>query len=229
MNTHFEDRQQAGRLLGRRLGHYRNRQDATVLALPRGGVPVGVEVANALGAPLDLLIVRKLGLPGHDEFAIGAVASGGLRVLDTDVITRLGLARDAIEAVTHREFAELRRREQAYGATRSNQDVVGRIVILVDDGMATGSSMEAAVMAVRKQAPARIVVAVPVASVEAAMRFRRMADEVVTLLTPEEFSSVGQWYDCFDQLTDDDVRAAMAQFRRPFRRPEETAPGGRAD
>ena len=211
MNTQFTDRRAAGRLLAGKLTRSRNRPNVLVLALPRGGVPVGLEVAEYLQAPLDVFVVRKLGLPGHEEYAIGAVASGGIRVLNVEVIRQLRIPDAIIEAVTEREFAELHRREQVYGADGPAPDAAGRIVILVDDGMATGSSMEAAVAALRQSAPAKIVVAVPVTSPETLVRFGSLADEVVAVLTPDPFSSVGEWYEHFPQLSDEDVRALLAQ------------------
>ena len=211
MNTQFTDRRAAGRLLAGKLTKYRNHPHMLVLALPRGGVPVGVEVAEYLQVPLGLFVVRKLGLPGHEEYAMGAVASGGIRVLNVEVIRQLRIPDAIIEAVTEREFAELHRREQVYGADGPAPDAAGRIVILVDDGMATGSSMEAAVAALRQSAPAKIVVAVPVISPETLVRFGSIADEVVAVLTPDPFSSVGEWYEHFPQLSDEDVRALLAQ------------------
>lgn len=211
MNTQFTDRRAAGRLLARKLTRYCNHPHVLVLALPRGGVPVGVEVAEYLQAPLDVFVVRKLGLPGHEEYAMGAVASGGIRVLNVEVIRQLRIPDAMIEAVTEREFAELHRREQVYGADGPAPDAAGRIVILVDDGMATGSSMEAAVAALRQSAPAKIVVAVPVISPETLVRFGSIADEVVAVLTPDPFSSVGEWYEHFPQLSDEDVRVLLAQ------------------
>ena len=211
MNTQFTDRRAAGRLLAGKLTKYRNHPHMLVLALPRGGVPVGLEVAEYLQAPLDVFVVRKLGLPGHEEYAMGAVASGGIRVLNVEVIRQLRIPDAMIEAVTEREFAELHRREQVYGADGPAPDAAGRIVILVDDGMATGSSMEAAVAALRQSAPAKIVVAVPVTSPETLVRFGSIADEVVAVLTPDPFSSVGEWYEHFPQLSDEDVRALLAQ------------------
>ena len=210
MNAYFTDRRHAGRLLARKLLKYSRRDDVSVLALPRGGVPVALEVSELLEAPLDIFVVRKLGLPGHEEFAMGAVASGGIRVLNMDVIRKLRIPEAAIEAVTEREFAELHRREHVYGVDRPSQNFKGRIVIIVDDGMATGSSMEAAVAALREYHPARIVVAVPVTGAATHARFCHIADEVVAVITPEPLSSVGEWYESFPQLGDEEVHTLLA-------------------
>ena len=193
----FRDRADAGR------------GDVTVLALPRGGVPVGYEVALALGAPLDVFLVRKLGVPGQEELAMGAIATGGVRVVNDAVVEELGIAPDVIEAVAAREQEELERRERAYRGERPAPDVSGRVVILVDDGLATGSTMRAAARALRKLGPARIVVAVPVAPREACAALRPEADEVVCAETPESFKGVGRWYDDFSQTTDEEVRALL--------------------
>ena len=211
MKTPFTDRRTAGRLLARRLTQYRQHPRVLVLALPRGGVPVGLEVAQYLQAPLDVFVVRKLGLPGHEEFAMGAVASDGIRVLNAEVVHKFRIPKSIIDAVTERERDELHRREEVYGANRFAADATGRIVILVDDGMATGSSMEAAVAALRQRAPEKIVVAVPVTAPETFVRFCSIADEVVAVLTPDSFSSVGEWYEEFPQLSDEDVHELMAQ------------------
>lgn len=214
MNARFTDRRHAGQLLARKLLKYSRRDDVSVLALPRGGVPVALEVAESLEAPLDIFVVRKLGLPGHEEFAMGAVASGGIRVLNQEVIRKLRIPDAVIEAVTEREFAELHRRERVYGADRPVRDFSGRVVIIVDDGMATGSSMEAAVAALRQHQPAKIVVAVPVTAPDTFVRFGRLADEIVAVITPEPFSSVGEWYDSFQQLSDEEVHALLAHAKQ---------------
>jgi predicted phosphoribosyltransferase len=213
MNAPFTDRRHAGQLLARKLLTYSRRDDVSVLALPRGGVPVALEVAECLEAPLDIFVVRKLGLPGHEEFAMGAVASGGIRVLNQEVIQKLRIPAAVIEAVTESEFSELHRRERVYGAGRPVRSFAGRVVIIVDDGMATGSSMEAAVAALREHNPARIVVAVPVTAVDTFARFSRIADEIVAVITPEPLSSVGEWYDSFPQLSDEDVHTLLAHAK----------------
>jgi predicted phosphoribosyltransferase len=207
----FEDRFEAGRVLAEHLRPYAHRGDVLVLALPRGGVPVGFEVARALGAPLDVFLVRKLGTPGHEELAMGAIASGGVRILNTDVIEELAISREAIDAVTREEHRELLRRERDYRDGRPPPDVAGRTVLLVDDGLATGSTMRAAVAAVRELGPARIVVAVPVSSEEARDLFLREADAVVCPLVPEAFYAVGLWYQDFSQTTDEEVRELLAR------------------
>jgi putative phosphoribosyl transferase len=205
----FSDRVEAGRELSRELEKYADRDDVVVLALPRGGVPVGHEVAAALPAPLDLFLVRKLGTPGHRELAMGAIASGGVRVLNDEVIRWYGLTPDAIERVAIEEQRELERREAAYREGRTAIDVSGRIVILVDDGLATGSTMKAAVQAVRLLNPSRVVVAVPVGAVETCRELQVLADEVVCGRTPQPFSAVGLWYRNFEQTTDEEVRALL--------------------
>jgi predicted phosphoribosyltransferase len=201
----FQNRSEAGRLLGRVLEQYKNRPDVLVLGLPRGGVPVAHEVAGALNAPLDVFIVRKLGVPGHEELAMGAIASGGVRTLNRFVIDELNIPQSAIDVATVRETRELERREKLYRDDRPAPDISGRIVIVVDDGLATGSTMRAAVAALRKQNPAKIVVAVPAAAGETCDELAREADEVVCALTPQPFYSVGQWYENFDQTTDTEV------------------------
>jgi predicted phosphoribosyltransferase len=202
----FRDRTEAGRVLGAQLAAYADRPDAVVLALPRGGVPVAFEVARALGAPLDIFLVRKLGLPGHEELAMGALASGGVRVLNQDVVQTLQIPCEVIDAVAAEEAQELARRERAYRGDRPPLNVRGRVVILVDDGLATGSTMRAAVAALRQQHPARIVVAVPVGAAETCEELQREADEVVCARTPDPFYAVGLWYEDFAQTTDEEVR-----------------------
>jgi len=206
----FRDRADAGRRLARKLAAYAGKPAVIVLALPRGGVPVGYEVARALGAPLDVFVVRKLGVPGHEELAMGAIASGNVRVLNDDVVRALRIPPDVIARVTADEQLELERREQLYRDRRPAADVRGRTAILVDDGLATGASMSAAVAALRQLRPRRIVVAVPVAAASACEAFRRLVDEVVCAMTPESFQAVGVWYNDFSQTTDDEVRALMA-------------------
>jgi predicted phosphoribosyltransferase len=212
----FRDRHEAGRALAERLRSYAGRDDVIVLALPRGGVPVAVEVASALGAPLDVFLVRKLGVPGHEELAFGAIASGGLLVLDRDLIQQVGLSSAMIEQVIAREAAELERRERTYRGDRPPPDIRGRTVILVDDGLATGSTMTAAAAAVAQQEPARVIVAVPVAAADTCETLRRDADEVVCLMTPSPFQAVGTWYDDFRPVADDDVRRLLARATSPF-------------
>ena len=214
---YFRDRREAGRQLARHLAAYANRPDVLVLALPRGGVPVAYEVARALDAPLDVFLVRKLGLPGHEELAMGAVASGGVRVLNRDVVEALRISPEIIDAVANRELQELERREREYRGDRPFPDVRGKTVILVDDGLATGSTMRAAAETLRQQGPARLVVAVPAGSPQTCDEFRDEVDEIVCAITPEPFYAVGLWYDDFSQTTDDEVREllAAAQQQQP--------------
>jgi putative phosphoribosyl transferase len=206
----FRDRRDAGRQLAAALSDYAGRPDLVVLALPRGGVPVAYEVATALGAPLDVFLVRKLGVPGREELAMGAIASGGVRVVNDEVVRELGIPDELIDAVAAAELQELRRREQAYRDGRPAPPVRGKTVILVDDGLATGSSMRAAVEALRRVGPARIVVAVPVAAPEVCAEFEDLADDAVCARTPVPFRAVGLWYDDFSQTTDEEVRALLA-------------------
>jgi putative phosphoribosyl transferase len=201
----YRDRRQAGIELAEQLGHFKGRNDVIVLALPRGGVPVGAEVARALGAPLDVFLVRKLGTPGHRELAMGAIASGGVRILNDDVVSWYKVPEAAIDEVAREEQAELERRERAYRDGRTPADLRDRIVLLVDDGLATGATMKAAVQALRAHAPARIVVAVPVGSPDACREFADVADEIVCARAPEHFAAVGQWYRDFSQTTDEEV------------------------
>jgi len=209
----FRDRTDAGRRLAARMTEYAGRSDVLVLALPRGGVPVAFEVARALRAPLDVFLVRKLGVPGQEELAMGAIASGGVRVVNESVVQHLDIAPEMIDAVTAREQGELERRERAYRDDRPAPDVRGRTVILVDDGLATGSTMRAAALALRQQGPARVVVAVPVASREACEEFRGEVDDIVCAATPEPFMGVGRWYEDFSQTTDEEVRELLARPR----------------
>ena len=209
---HFRDRREAGRVLAAYLApKYRNRSDVLVLALPRGGVPVGYEVARALVAPLDVFVVRKLGVPGHEEFAMGAIASGGVRVLNEDAVQGLSIPAQVIESVAKREQAELERREREYRGDRLPPDVRDRIVILVDDGLATGATMMAAVKAVRLMQPVRVVVGVPVGSPATCRQLREEADEVVCAVEPESFAAVGGWYADFSQTGDEEVRELLAR------------------
>jgi putative phosphoribosyl transferase len=202
----FADRVEAGRLLAEQLRGYAGRPDVIVLALPRGGLPVAYEIATRLGVPLDIFLVRKLGAPGQPELAMGAIATGGARVLNDDVIRYLSVSPEVIDAVAVAEQIELERREQAYRGDRSTPDLQGKQVILVDDGLATGSSMRAAIGAVRTQSPARIVVAVPVAARETCEELKREVEELICLRTPEPFSAVGLWYEDFSQTSDEEVR-----------------------
>lgn len=205
----FRDRTDAGKYLAAKLAKYAHRPDVLVLALPRGGVPVAYEVAKQIGAPLDVFLVRKLGVPGHEELAMGAIASGGVRVINEDVVRQLDIPAEIIDAVAVTEQQELERRQHAYRGDRPPPDVKGRTVILIDDGLATGSTMRAAAEALRKQGPARIVVAVPVSSPETCNEFRNEVDEIVCAVTPEPFRGVGFWYQDFSQTTDEEVRELL--------------------
>jgi len=207
----FRDRSDAGRQLASKLMRYANRDDVVVLALPRGGVPVGYEVAKALHAPLDVFVVRKLGVPGHEELAMGAIASGGVRILNDSVLSQLPISEEAIEAASAREEEELRRREQAYRDGRPPLALEGKIVLLVDDGLATGSTMRAAVEALRRLHPGWVVVAVPVGAKETCADFKEVADDALCAATPEPFYAVGMWYDDFAQTGDDEVRELLAR------------------
>src|SRR5437867_5043041 len=211
MERAFANRTEAGRLLAGRLGQYAGRDDVVVLGLPRGGVPVAYQVARRLGAPLDVFIVRKLGVPGFEELAAGAIASGGVRVLNEDVVRAIPHADEAIEAVTARETAELERREQIYREGRPPPEFHDRIVILVDDGLATGATMRAAVKALRQSGAAKIVVAVPVGPPDTCRELEEEADETICLSTPEFFQAVGQYYEDFSQTSDEDVRELLSQ------------------
>ncbi len=202
----FKDRTTAGRLLAAQLTAYATRKDAIVLALPRGGVPVAFEVARRIHAPLDVFLVRKLGVPGHEELAMGAIASGGLRVLNDGVVQMFDLSQDVIDRVAAKEQRELERREHLYRDDRPVPILREHTVILVDDGLATGTTMRAAVMALLQQQPARLVVAVPVSSPEACQEIQLLVDEIVCLETPDPFYSVGLWYQDFPQTSDAEVR-----------------------
>jgi putative phosphoribosyl transferase len=207
----FKNRVEAGRFLAERLSAYANRPDTLVFGLPRGGVPVAYEVATALNSPMDVFVVRKLGVPGHEELAMGAIATGGARSLNHDVIEYLRIPEEVVDEVTEREKQELQRRERLYRDNRPARSPRDRVAILVDDGLATGSSMRAAALAMREQQPASIVVAIPVASIEACDDLRSQADEVVCLYTPEPFYAVGLWYEDFSQTTDEEVRDLLAR------------------
>jgi predicted phosphoribosyltransferase len=210
----FRDRKEAGRQLASRLTKYANRPDVIVLALPRGGVPVAYEVAKQIGAPLEVFLVRKLGVPGYEELAMGAIASGGVRVINEDLVRQLQIPGKVIEAVAADEQRELERRERAYRDDRPPPDVKGRTVILIDDGLATGSTMRAAAAALRGLGPARIVVAVPVSAPETCDEIREEVDEVVCAVTPEPFRGVGLWYKDFSQTTDEEVRELLERARQ---------------
>jgi putative phosphoribosyl transferase len=214
MTRPFRDRVDAGRALAAHLGKYAARPDVVVLALPRGGVPVAYEVAKALGAPLDVFIVRKLGVPSHEEYAMGAVASGGVRVVSDEVVRGLGLTQADVERVAARETAELTRRERLYRGDRPEPDLSQHTVILVDDGLATGSTMKAAVKALSTKQPAAIVVAVPIAAPETCRELERVVDEVVCAVTPDPFHAVGLWYQDFSQTTDAEVHDLLERGRR---------------
>jgi len=209
----FRDRADAGRHLLSRLGAYQGRPDVVVLGLPRGGIPVGYEVARGLGAPLDVFVVRKLGVPGQEELAMGAIATGGVRVVNRDVVYALHIAPDVLDRAAEAERRELERRERSYRGDRPEPPVEGRTVILVDDGLATGSTMRAAVQALRQQRPARIVVAVPVAAFATCEELRREVEDVVCFATPEPFMAVGRFYDDFSQTTDEEVHDLLASAR----------------
>jgi putative phosphoribosyl transferase len=208
----FLDRVEAGRMLAEKLAAYAGLRDVLVLALPRGGVPVAFQVARKLKALLDIFLVRKLGVPGQEELAMGAIATGNVRVVNQDVVKRLRIPEHVIKAVAQKEERELRRREQFYRGNRPALEVRGKTVILVDDGLATGSSMYAAVTALRRQAPGRIVVAVPAAAPATCEAFQQLVDEIVCAVTPEPFYSVGSWYHDFSQTTDEEVRNLLEQL-----------------
>ncbi len=213
MKLPIPDRTAAGRALGRLLTHHRHREDPVVLGLPRGGVPVAAEIAAALDAPRDVLVVRKLGLPGHEELAMGAIASGGVRVMNEEVVRGYDVDAAAIEAVARREEAELQRRERTYRGERPYPALEGRRVILVDDGLATGATMHAAIDAVRARQPAFIVVAIPVAPPDTVARLARLVDEIVCPAQPEPFFAIGQWYVDFDQTSDAEVEMLLSRHR----------------
>jgi putative phosphoribosyl transferase len=211
----FRDRAEAGRRLATELGRYAGRADVLVLGLPRGGVPVAWEVAQALGAPLDVFLVRKLGLPGHEELAMGAIATGGVRVLNESLVEHFRLPDDVVALVAAEEQRELERRERSYRGDRPAPRIEGRTVILVDDGLATGSTMRAAATALRALGPGRIVVAVPVAARQTCEEMRDLADEVVCAVTPEPFRAVGVWYEDFSQTSDEEVHDILGRAGPP--------------
>jgi putative phosphoribosyl transferase len=210
----FKNRMEAGELLAQRLVSYARRDDAIVLALPRGGVPVGFAVAKALEVPLDVLLVRKLGFPGHEEYAMGAIASGGVCILQAEVMSANEISPSVVEAVAQRELREIERREKLYRAGRDALQLRERVVILVDDGLATGSTMQVAVKVVREANPARLIVAVPVAPRDSYENLRTKVDEIICLSMPEPFYAVGQWYENFEQTTDEEVIALLEHAQR---------------
>ena len=211
MRTQFRDRTEAGELLAEQLVAYANKPDVIVLALPRGGVPVGAQVAKKLNVPLDVFVVRKLGVPGHPELAMGAIATGGVRVFNGDVVNLLRIPDEVINAVTAEEFRELQRRERSYRDDLPPPEVEGKMVIIVDDGIATGSTMFAAIAALRQSNASRIIVATPTIALTTYDYLRKHADEVVAVIVPEEFHGVGQWYEDFSQTTDEEVHQLLGE------------------
>jgi putative phosphoribosyl transferase len=214
MKDLFRDRVEAGQLLADELTKYAQRKDVIVLGLPRGGVPVAFEVAKKLHAPLDVFVVRKLGVPGHRELAMGAIATGGIRVLNEEVVSGLGISQLTIDAVAAEEQRELARRELAYRGHHASSSIRGKTVILVDDGIATGSTLRAAVRALRQQQPARLVVAVPTAAPSSYAELKHQVDEMIALMTPADFYAVGQWYEDFGQTTDAEVTSLLERARQ---------------
>jgi len=219
----YRNRSEAGKELATKLSTYKDRDDVLVLALPRGGVPVAFEVAQALNAPLDVFLVRKLGVPGHEELAMGAIATGGVRVLNDDVVDYLKIPDAVIDSVASEESKELKRRELAYRGNRPEPDVKGKTVILIDDGLATGSTIRAAAQALRQQDPARIVVAVPVSAPETCDEYRIGVDEIICAATPDPFWGVGLWYDDFSQTTDEEVHDLLERARKAEQHTKEMA------
>jgi putative phosphoribosyl transferase len=219
MQRPFQDRRHAGRLLAKHFGAYAGRSDVSVLALPRGGVPVAFEVSRALQVPLDVFLVRKLGVPGHRELAMGAIAAGGIRLINSQLVQALGISREQVEAVIEKEERELARRAQLYRGnmaqgSMAQPTLAGRVVILIDDGLATGSSMRVAIEALRQQAPAKIVVGVPIAPASTCRELTAEADEVICAVTPAPFHSVGLWYEDFSQTEDEEVRKLLDRAAR---------------
>ena len=211
----FRDRREAGRALAERLRDYAGRDDVIVLALPRGGVPVAYQIATALHAPLDILLVRKLGLPGHEEYAMGAIASGGVRVLQTSVVQQMQVPPQVVQQVIDRETLEIERRELAYRGGRQPRGLAGKTIILVDDGLATGATMRVAVESLKRHKPARVIVAVPVAAPDSRNMIAAEVDEVVCLSTPMMFRAVSEWYAHFDQTSDAEVQQLLEAARHP--------------
>jgi putative phosphoribosyl transferase len=207
----FNDRTEAGRVLASKLTKYKNDPNTVVLALPRGGVPVAYEIGKALGLPIDAFVVRKLGVPGHEEFAMGAIASGDVRYINQNVIGQLHIPREVVNAVSRKEQEELRRREQLYRGHRRPVEVSGKTVILVDDGLATGASMRAAITALKQHKPGRIVVAVPAAAPDICREVGEQVDEIICAVTPDPFYAVGLWYRQFSQTTDEEVRDLLSR------------------
>src|SRR5947208_1699462 len=207
----FRDRTEAGQVLASKLTKYLNQVDTVILALPRGGVPVAYEIGKELGLPVDIFVVRKLGVPGHEELAMGAIASGGVRHINRDVVDQVRIDSETIDVASRREQKEIERREQLYRGQRSPVDVRNKTVIVVDDGLATGSTMHAAIAALRQHRPARIVVAVPAASPQTCSEIADEVDEIICAATPETFYAVGQWYQEFSQTTDEEVRDLLAR------------------
>jgi putative phosphoribosyl transferase len=222
MHRRFRNRAEAGSLLARKLERYRDVAGVLVLGLPRGGVPVAYEVAIALNAPLDILLVRKLGVPGQDELAMGALASNGIQILNQPVIEYLGIPEPIVEAVTEQELEELERRERLYRGVRPPADIRGKTVIVIDDGLATGSTMKAAIAALRRQNPEKIVIAVPTAAPETCEELKSAADEVVCAITPEPFYAVGFSYEDFEQTTDEEVKELIQRAATRSGRTTET-------
>lgn len=209
----FQDRREAGKLLAEKLIHYVNKPDVLILALPRGGVPVAFEVAKKLNAPLDIFIVRKLGVPGHEELAMGAIATGGIRVMNEEILNKINISQYAIEQVTHQELLEIRRREEQYRGKRPEPIIAGKAIIIIDDGLATGSTMKAAIKALKRQGPSVIIVGVPVADRDVCSQFRQIADDVVCAITPDYLGAVGRWYEDFSQTTDEEVIELLNQAK----------------
>ena len=214
----LSDREAAGRLLAAALTDFDHQPDVIVLALPRGGVPVAAEIARALQVRLDLMLVRKLGVPGYEELAMGAIASGGVRVMNEEVVRQINIPPSAVEAAVRREGQELQRREKAYRDNRPALDVKGRTVLLVDDGLATGATMRAAVTALRRQHPRRIVIAVPTAAPDTCEEFRAEVDDIVCAITPTAFYAVGAWYEQFPQNTDEEVQQLLGAAHRVLKK-----------
>jgi putative phosphoribosyl transferase len=221
----FRDRFDAGGLLAKELTAYAGRPDVLTLALPRGGVPVAYEVATALGAPLDIILVRKLGVPGEEELAMGAIAPGGVRVLNEDVVGMINIPDAVIDAVTAREQRELNRRERLYRGDRPPPAIEDKTVILIDDGIATGATMRAAIALVRQQRPAAVVVATPVAPIATCEELRAHVDDLVCVKTPKDFLAIGFWYEAFPQTTDDEIRELLDLAWRDHAAAEQPAPG----
>jgi putative phosphoribosyl transferase len=220
----FRDRIEAGQVLAEKLAHYRDRSDVLILGLPRGGVPVAFEVAKSLHAPLDVFLVRKLGLPGQEELAMGAIASGGVKVLNSEVVESLRVPDHVIEKVAAEEQRELERREKEYRAGRPAPEIEGRVVIVIDDGLATGSTMRAAARALRQQHPKRIVVAVPVGAASTCAEFRDEVDETICAIAPEQFYAVGMWYEDFLQTSDEEVKTLLEEAAHWTSQPVSHAP-----